>query len=503
MPRPTKKIGSQRARGLRVALLITLFSWSGPAWAIWPFTDPEPAESIATETAELLSGMIQIPTVNPPGDEAVLARWLVDRLRDEDIEAKMIPIPSRQENGASSRAAVWARLPGTGEKRPLVLLSHLDVVTADASEWERDPFSGEIRDGFVYGRGALDAKGVTAVQVMALLELARKKVSLDRDLILLATPDEESGGTEGAGYLVQNRLELLGDAEFLLTEGGSIKPAQPGLSGEDASPAIWGVTITEKSPCWVEVLTRGQAGHGSAPRTDAAVPRLVAALDRVRRAESRVRVLAEVEAMFLALAATAPPEDRAGFISLSKSLAEDSAFTRRFMAEPSYNALVRNTLSITVLEGSTQTNVVPSVARAELDIRLLPGERCEDFVTALDEVIADSGVETRILLSFESRSSPANTDLYDAIKTVAHRRDPSALVVPRMIGGFTDAHYFREQGIVSYGFTPRWLTPRESSGIHGVDESISVENLGMGVETLIEIVEALASPDNVSENRQP
>jgi acetylornithine deacetylase/succinyl-diaminopimelate desuccinylase-like protein len=199
--------------------------------------------------------------------------------------------------------------------------------------------------------------------------------------------------------------------------------------------------------------------------------------------------------MFLALAATAPAEDRAGFISLSHALIEDSAFSRRFMAQPSYNALVRNTLSITVLEGSSRTNVVPSSARAELDIRLLPGERCEDFVQALDSVIADSQVETRILLSFSSRSSPVKTPLFDAIKRVAHRHDPSAIVVPRMISGFTDAHYFREQGIVAYGFTPRWLNSSDARGVHGINERISVDNLGAGVETLVEIIEEVASPE--------
>ncbi|MEE3328920.1 MAG: M20/M25/M40 family metallo-hydrolase [Myxococcota bacterium] len=489
-----KRRGPQLTQGFVVALALGgLLLCGGTAWAIWPFTNTESEGALADRTAELLSRMIQIPTVNPPGNESALAQWLVAKLRSEGIETKLIPIPSRSDTEPGSRAAVWARLPGNGQERPLILLSHLDVVPADASQWDTDPFSGEIREGWVYGRGALDAKGVTAVQVMALIELARNNTLLNRDLILLATPDEEAGGIEGSGYLVRNKSELLGDAEFLLTEGGSIRPGQAGLGDEAPTPPIWGVTITEKSPCWVEILTRGQAGHGSAPRAGAAVPRLIAALDRVRRVESRIRVLAEVEAMFLALAATAPAEDRAGFISLSQALSEDSAFTRRFMAQPGYNALVRNTLSITVLEGGPGTNVVPSLARAELDIRLLPGERCEDFVGALNEVIADPQVETRILLSFPSRSSPVDTDLYEAIETVAHRHDASAIVVPRMIGGFTDAHYFREKGIVSYGFTPRWLSATDASGIHGINERISVANLGMGVEAMIEIIDALAS----------
>ena len=486
---------SRFAQSILMAMILTPAMLGNSAQAIWPFTGPDSKQPLAERTAELLSRMIQIPTPNPPGHEAPLAQLLVDTLQAEGIDAKLIPIPTRPESEPVSRAAAWARLPGNGQARPLVLLSHLDVVPADQSQWNKDPFSGEISDGWVYGRGALDAKGVTAVHVMALIELARSEFSLSRDIIVLATPDEEAGGINGAGYLVRQQRALLDDAEFLLTEGGSIRPAQPALPGGIPTPPMWGVTITEKSPCWVEVITRGQAGHGAAPLSGAAVPRLVAALDRIRRVESRVRVLAEVESMFLALAATAPAEDRAGFISLSHALMEDSAFSRRFMAQPSYNALVRNTLSITVLEGSSRTNVVPSSARAELDIRLLPGERCEDFVEALDSVIADPQVETRILLSFASRSSPAKTPLFDAIERVAYRHDPSAIVVPRMIGGFTDAHYFRELGIVAYGFTPRWLNSNDARGVHGINERISVDNLGAGVETLVEIIEEVASSE--------
>ena len=482
--RPAQSVGVPAALlGLLAALAI-----ANPAAAIWPFSSDEATDASqpqdGAEVGGFLAELIRVPSYEPPGNEEAVARLIVERLDDAGIEARVIETPGE------GRAAAWARVPGTGEARPIVLLSHIDVVPADAAAWRRDPFAGEIADGSVHGRGALDAKGVAAVHAFTLLALADREVPLDRDVILLATPDEETGGVDGAGYIASAMPELLMNAELLLTEGGGIRPRRES-AGLPPVPAMWGVTITEKSPCWLELSTTGTAGHGSSPKPDAAVPRLVAALDRVRRVEAEVRVLPEVEAMFLALAANAPVEDRAGFVSLSSALQEDSDFTRRFLSQPSYNALVRNTISITVLEGGPKTNVVPSVARAELDVRLLPGERCEDFVAALHEVVADPAVTIRPLLSFPSRSSPSETDLFRAIETVARRHDPDAIVVPRMIGGFTDAHWFRELGIVSYGFVPRWIDTADAAGVHGVDERISLENLEKGVAVSVEILEAL------------
>lgn len=481
--------GSFVRRTAIAGLLATLLSGfaTTPGWAIWPFgasTEAEPSDA-GSEVGAFLSEMIRVPTFEPPGNEEIVARLIVDRLTDAGIEARVIDTPGL------GRAAAWARVPGRGDARPIVLLSHIDVVPADASAWQRDPFGGEIDQGRVHGRGTLDAKGVTAVHVYTLLALASRDAPLDRDVILLATPGEETGGLDGAGYIARRHPVLFENAEFLLTEGGSIRPRRRGPSSPDVPP-MWGITITEKSPCWLELSTTGTPGHGSSPRRDAAVPRLIAALDRVRRVESPVRVLTEVETMFLALAASAPMEDRAGFISLATSLEEESDFARRFLSHPSYNALVRNTISITVLEGGVKTNVVPGVARARLDVRLLPGERCEDFVRAIEDVIGDPLVQVDTLLAFPSRSSPSDTALFQAIERVARRQDPEAIVVPRMIGGFTDAHWFRELGIVSYGFVPRWLAPSDATGVHGIDESVSLENLERGVATQVEILEVLS-----------
>jgi len=470
-------------------LWVSALMLASPAEAIWPFSEVEDRSNLGERGARLLSQMIQFDTVNPPGNEGPLAEFLVAALVDDGVDAKLIEMPSAP--GGPRRDAVWARVPGNGSARPLILLSHLDVVPADRDEWLHDPFSGEIIDGYVHGRGALDAKGVTSIHAMVMGALARRAEPLGRDVILLATPDEETGGRVGAGYIVRERSDLLHDAEYLLTEGGSIQPGRRSRDGTQR-PSLWGVTVTEKSPCWLSISTRGTPGHGSAPRRDAAVPRLVSALDRVRRSESPIRVLAEVEAMFLALAATADEQDRAGFVSLSTALGEDSAFRRRFLANPSYNALVRNTVSINVIAAGSRTNVVPGSARAEIDARLLPGERCEDFRRAIEAVVADREVAVAVGLQFSSRSSPADTALFSAIEAVARLSELPALVVPRMMGGFTDAHWFRERGIVAYGFVPRWLTPEDARGIHGAGEKVSIANLQAGSETLLAIIEELA-----------
>jgi acetylornithine deacetylase/succinyl-diaminopimelate desuccinylase-like protein len=457
------------------------------ARAIWPFTRepprPDPAVDLGGAAAALLSDAIRIPTVNPPGGEEPLASLFVDLLHDHGVEARLIETP--RNGSAVGRAAAWARVPGSGKRRPVVLLSHLDVVPAEPSEWLVAPYEGVVAGGYVVGRGALDAKGVSVVHLLALLELARRERPLERDVLFLATPDEETGGRAGAGFLASDRPELLHGAEYLLTEGGGI------LKGARGEPNVWGVAVSEKSPCWLRLVAKGDSGHGSTATDDAAIPRLVRALQRVGELETELEVVPEVARMFESLAESAPPDDRFALSNLAFALSADPGFRARFLAVPTQNALVRNTLAVTVLEGGSRTNVIPARASAQIDARLLPGERCEDFADALRAAIPDRAIDLEVLLSFQARSSPAETELFDAIRRVAAEADPGALVVPRVIAGFTDAHYFRELGIVSYGFVPRWLEPAESAAIHGPNERISIENLERGVRTLVLILEEL------------
>jgi acetylornithine deacetylase/succinyl-diaminopimelate desuccinylase-like protein len=408
---------------------------------------------------------------------------LVGILRDHGIEAKLVETPS--SGSQRGRAAAWARVPGRGAARPIILLSHLDVVPADPAEWAVEPFAGVAGGGYVVGRGALDAKGVGVVHLLTLLELSRRDPPLQRDVIFLATPDEEMGGREGAGFVATARKDLLRDAEYLLTEGGGIQVP----NGE--GPPVWGVAVAEKTPCWMRVTAHGTPGHSSAPWADAAVPRLIAALERVRTMETEVLVTPEVERMFAALAPYAAPEDRSGYARLALTLAVDPLFRSRFLADRARAVLLRNTVTITVLQGSRRTNILPAEAHAHLDARILPGQRCGVFANQIRTVIADPGVKVEPILSFASRSAPVETPLFHAIRAVAAEVDPGAAVVPRVIAGFTDSHYFRDLGIVAYGFVPRWLPPAETLGIHGTNERISVDNLERGMRTLLQILERL------------
>ena len=458
---------------------------AAPASAIWPFDrrGPSPAEDLPGAAAELLSRAIQIRTVNPPGDERPLAELLVGLAAREGLEARLVETPAGDSE--RGRAAAWARLPGRGERRPVLLLSHLDVAPANGESWAVDPFAGLVASGYVVGRGALDAKGVAVVHLLAMTELARRSVTLDRDVLFLATPDEESGGREGAGWLVRRHPELLRDAEYLLTEGGGI------LVGEGGEPNVWGIGIAEKAPCWARLVARGTPGHASTAGPAGAVPRLVAALERVRLMSTPLRVVPAVADMFAALAPIAALEDRAGYADLAEALRHDPAFRQRFLADGARAALVRNTVNITVLQAGSHTNVAPEEARADLDVRLLPGESCSAFLDRLAGVIADPGIEVQPLLAFESLASPADTALFSAIERVAADLDPGAVVVPRVIAGFTDAHWFRERGIVAYGFVPRWLPPGETRGIHGSNERISLDNLERGIVAMVRILEEL------------
>jgi acetylornithine deacetylase/succinyl-diaminopimelate desuccinylase-like protein len=435
--------------------------------------------------AGLLRAAIRLRTVNPPGDEKPLAELLVRAADRMGLEAKLVETPP----GSSTvgRAAAWARLPGTGKRRPIVLLAHLDVVPAEPSGWAVDPFRGLVAGGYVVGRGALDAKGLAVTELLAMGELARGERRLDRDVIFLATPDEETGGRDGAGFLAREHRELLGDAEFLLTEGGGI------LVTDDGVPNVWGVAVAEKAPCWTRLTAKGTGGHASTGGAHGPVPRLVSALERVRRMQTEVRVVPEVARMFAELAPSAELEDRAGLANLAASLDLDPEFRKRFLADEARAALVRTTVAITVLQAGTAPNVVAEEARAELDVRLLPGDRCDDFLEMLRDVVADPSIRIEPTLSFESRSSPADTALFRAIENVAKEVDPSAHVVPRVIAGFTDAHYFRDLGIVSYGFVPRWLPPSETRGIHGPNERVSVDNLERGIETTVRILEEIGT----------
>jgi acetylornithine deacetylase/succinyl-diaminopimelate desuccinylase-like protein len=357
------------------------------------------------------------------------------------------------------------------------------VVPAEPRAWRFPPFGGVRDHGYIYGRGALDAKGVAVVELMTLVALKRSGETPARDVIFLATADEETGGRAGAGWIVEHHPGLLGDAEYLVTEGDHIH-VRPG------GAKVVQVAVAEKTPCWVRLTARGEAGHGSTPPAQTAVTRLVRALDKLRRYRTAIRVVRPVEEYFAALAELEHGPMRAKLAHLGEAL-EDPTFFAEFTRNPRQNAMIRNTITPTVLQGSPKTNVIPDQATAQLDCRLLPGERPAAFLALLRDVIADDNIRVETLLSFPASSSDTRSGFMDAIRRLAATDLGGAPVVPSVIPGFTDSHYFRERGIASYGFLPFVLSDEEERTVHGVNERISVDNLRDGVRRLVMLVRAL------------
>jgi len=428
------------------------------------------------EAASLLSQYLAINTTNPPGNEIKAAEWLKAVLGREGIEAQIF-------EPRSGKANLYARVKGDGTARPLIFLSHMDVVLASPEYWKVDPFAGVTQDGYVWGRGALDMKGEAVAQLMTLLILQRAGVPLKRDIIFLATSDEEIGAGVGAGWFVEHHPDLVRDAEFLINEGGTIRT--------DASGRIeyYGVGTTEKSPFWLDVTAKGTPGHGSRPTPDNPVHRLVRALSRIVSYQTPLVVTPVVERYFRDLSTIESDAMRRVWLADLRAALRDSAVARALTSDLTYNALLRNTISITGLGGSDKTNVIPPVATAALDVRLLPGQEPAAFLVDLVRVVNDTAVSiTPQGPNWPATESPTDTELFLAIVAAARARDPKALVTTPPLTGFTDSHYFRRLGIVSYGVSPFPLSQAESRGVHGNDERVSLDDLTFGVRFLYDVV---------------
>lgn len=436
-------------------------------------------EAIQKEAVDLFIQYLKIDTTNPPGNEIRAANFFAEICKREGIEHKVFePFPGR--------GTLWARLRGNGSRRPVVLLNHTDVVPHSPEFWSVPAFSGQIKDGFIYGRGAQDMKSVGLAQFMVMLALKRAKVPLARDIIFLATADEEAGGLQGAGWFAKNHPELLGKAEFLFNEGGNNT-----VDGSGKVLAI-GIGPSEKTPAWLRLTATGEPGHGSIPRPNSSVNRLLRALNKLMEYAPPIQLTPAVEQSFKALAPLMPPDLAAKYSNLSEAI-KDPAFLRMLEADPGAKALTRNTISVTMLTGSNKVNVIPPVATAEIDTRLVPGEKLDRWITELREVIKDDSIKIEPVLAFEANASPIDSDLVKAVADVVGRRFPGALISHPVLAGFTDCHYFRELGVHSYGFSPFVAPNRElGGGFHGNDERIGKKAFVDGVKFFYEVVERLA-----------
>jgi len=435
--------------------------------------------NVEREAGSFLSRYIQINTTNPPGNEIKAAEFLKSIFDREGIEAKII-------EASTGRANLYAVLRGDGSRKSIILLNHMDVVPADEKLWKAKPFSGEIKDGVIWGRGALDDKGPAIMELAAMLALKRQRIALKSDVIFLGTADEEAGGALGAGYLLENHPELFENVDLVFNEGGGIRV------GEDGRARVYNVSVTEKTPLWLRLTATGTPGHGSSPGNDMALHKLIAALNRVMRYQSPIKVVAEVQKFYADIAQTEPEPRRSGYRDLRRAL-EDSAFRSEFLADARERGSVSNTIAITRITGSDKVNVISGVATAEIDIRLLPGEDPKVVMDQVRRLIDDESIKIEVLLSFPAAVSPPHPEAMKVITEFAKSHDAGVPVVAPLVRGFTDCHFFREKGIPCLGFMPHRSPPSSEGLVHGVNERIHLENFNFGIRAMYEIVRRLAA----------
>jgi acetylornithine deacetylase/succinyl-diaminopimelate desuccinylase-like protein len=438
-------------------------------------------QGVRDEAVEILRNYIRINTTNPPGNEMAAALFLEGILRKEGVEVSVCePVPHR--------ANLMAVIPGGKESRPLILLNHMDVVPCEEGKWTIDPFGGIVKDGYIYGRGTLDMKGKGVVELMTILLLKRYQIPLKRDIIFLATADEEVGGKWGAKWMLE-REPRLKEAGCVLNEGGCI------LLRDDSTLDHYEIATAQKVVAQFAIKALGKTGHGSMPHEDSATVKLIRALNRVVAWETPLVIIPLVKEYFANVAKIKPAQEAMGYQDIEEAL-HDPAFAKAFTANSQYNAMVRNTLTPTILKGGQKINVIPSEAQAAFDCRLLPGTLSEAFFDQLREVIGNEEIKLTPLPEFESSPlppSPTNNELYQAINRVAQKKDPGCMVTPFLITGATDSRFFREIGVPCYDFSPFRLKQEDMKLVHGHNERISIDNIGFASEVIFEIVHEVAA----------
>ncbi len=434
-------------------------------------------DALASEGTRILSDYLRINTTNPPGNELLAARFLKEILDREGIEAHILDTVELGPN----RANLYARLRGNGTKKAIALVHHMDVVPAAPASWSVDPFSGSIKDGYVWGRGAIDMKGTGIAQLMALIAIKRSGVPLTRDIVYIGNSDEELTSTGGLVF-VGRHPDLLNDVEYLITEGADNLV-------ENGKVVYFAVGVAEKRTFWQRLTVNGVPSHGSRPTKQNPVPRLVAALYRISQFETPLHVTPGVDKFFRDIARIYP-EPRHGWLSNVTAALNDPTAREWILSDVSWNAFLRNTISLTGLAGSNKTNVIPGIATADIDVRLLPDQDAGEFLKTLQGVVGDTAVHFTTLLQPKTPlESPIQTDLFRAIERAAHEREPSAFVTTPMETAATDRPTYRKLGITTYGFSPfRVPRPEIQRGMHGNDERLSVDNVGYGTRFFYDIL---------------
>ena len=432
---------------------------------------------LAEHTFRLCQQLLRIDTTNPPGNELPAAQLLAEELSAAGLDPVVL-------ESAPGRGNVIARIRGTGELPPLLLTAHLDVVEADPDHWDHPPFCGEVHEGCLWGRGAIDMKNMAAMAVAIIARLQREGIRPKRDLIFAGVADEEAGCRYGSLWLCENHPDLV-RSEFAIGEGG-------GFNIQVAGKSFFTIQVAEKGVCWVRARATGEPGHGSMPREDSAVLQLAEAINRLGKEGLPRHASASVEEFIGALAANLPAPVRPVIRMLANPAVGPAVLG--LLPDPSvkraFRALLGNTASPTVLRAGNKTNVIPGLAEAEIDGRILPGQSQTDFLRELQAVLGKN-IELEVMHALPPVvTEPKESSLYSLIHEVMAEREPGVPVVPFILQGFTDAKAFTSIGAKWYGFAPVKLPPtlRFADMFHGHNERIPVDGLAWGSETLMQVV---------------
>jgi acetylornithine deacetylase/succinyl-diaminopimelate desuccinylase-like protein len=446
---------------------------------------PRILTEVKEEVTGLLADLIKINTTNPPGNETAAAMYLSQSLEKEGFKCEVF-------ESAPGRGSVVTRIKGKERKPSLLLLSHLDVVAANPKEWSVDPFGGVVKDGCVWGRGAMDMKSMTAMEVMVLKLLKRNGVKLKGDVILAATADEERGGEAGAGWMVRNQLEKV-RADFVLNEGGGLALPADGKN-------VFTVQTTEKGILWFKIRAKGSPGHGSVPGVaDNAIMRMNKVVERLGNYRAKLVIVPTVRENLMVFAEANKLMRQPISILLQNpemgdQILDKLAQTDKPLAEE-VRAMLRMTIAPTVMHGGVKENIIPSECEATFDCRILPGQTPARVLDEVKGLLRDVGLdhlEFEVIQANEPSDSKPRTPLYELIMNVLKEFDPGCAVAPILLTGGTDSRFFRSLGSVCYGFQP--LRADISYGemlkmVHGIDERVSVENLVFGTSVLYDVVE--------------
>ena len=438
--------------------------------------------SDSDSTAALLRDLIRANTSNPPGNERRIADVLAPRFRALGFDVQIIPTPD------SGKAHFIARLKGDGSKRPVLLAAHADVVGVEREKWSLDPFAGEVKDGHVFGRGAIDFKGGMAVFARAVMMLAERKIPLARDVIFIAEADEE-GGTYNTSWLAREHWADM-DAEFALNEGGWI------MKREDGRVRYVSISTADKSSIALTLTAKGTSTHSSMPRPDNAIFALSRAMAKVSMYETPLVITPETKQFFTTLARTSGPPMSDYYRDLVGS---DAAKAKRADAivgkDPLLHALVRHTIAPVIIQGGFRSNVIPGSATATINLRIVPGSDVRAFVEELRRVVGDSTIEMKLpanIADRQSTPSSQNTELYRALEREAKVEFPGAEVTPYLFQAGTDAGAWRTRGVPVYGIYPYPIDADELTRMHGNDEKVSIASLKQGTEMIYRTLIAVA-----------